>query len=299
MRALAAALLLAGSASAAPVKLPDGRRIELTCAGRGSPAVIFEAGFMAWSFAWAAVQPAIARRHRACSYDRAGLGASDPAPSPRDGAAIAADLTAALAAAKVAPPYILVGHSSGGLYARVFADRFPGQVAGMVLVDPSVEPQFAGGEADAAEQVARMRRCAAAAAAKALPSPDPALALCTPRPASDAFGAQVAALALMPGYWETLASEYEQLGLRTVDQLRAGRQRYGDLPLIVLTAGGTGAPTPESQARLARWSDWHDALAARSSRGENRIVPNTGHLIMREQPQAVIDAVDQVAAQIR
>jgi len=123
------------------VKLPDGRRINLRCAGHGSPTVVFDGGYLANSGAWFKVQPQVATLTRACSYDRAGSGFSDPGPLPRDGQAVARDLDQTLRAAGVGGPYILVGHSAGALYARLFADLRPKDVVGMVLVDPTVEHQ--------------------------------------------------------------------------------------------------------------------------------------------------------------
>ena len=123
------------------VMLPDHRRLNLRCSGHGSPTVVLEGGFGADSLAWYKVQPALAARYRVCAYDRAGAGFSDPAPAPRDGAAIARDLDAGLRAAGIGGPFVLVGHSSGGLYARIFADLRPKDVIGMVLVDPSVPHQ--------------------------------------------------------------------------------------------------------------------------------------------------------------
>jgi len=130
--ALAAALLLLLGAAgpldsyAQPgklVALPDGRHINLRCTGTGKPTVILEAGFQAWSFAWDKIQPALSTLTRTCSYDRAGLGLSDPAPGPRDGLAQARDLAATLKAAKIAPPYILVAHSAGAMTARRHCPR--------------------------------------------------------------------------------------------------------------------------------------------------------------------------------
>ena len=301
LRACAAALLLLGAAGpldsyAQPgklVALPDGRHINLRCTGTGSPTVILEAGFQAWSFAWDKIQPPLSTLTRTCSYDRAGLGLSDPAPGPRDGLAQARDLAATLKAAKVAPPYILVAHSAGAMTARLFADLQPKNVVGMVLLDPSVEGQFDNQRAQVAATVARYEACAAAASQRALPSKLPELARCNPpaKAAATAFDKQVAALMLTPAYWQTLAREYAAIAGTTSDQLRHGRQNYGKLPLVVLTPGGTRALTEVEQAQLAGWMAAHDALAAKSSVGRNELVLGSGHLLMRDQPDVVIEAV--------
>lgn len=296
MRRAAALLLLAlGAASPPAVSLPDGRRLAMRCTGQGSPTVILEAGFLAWSFAWDPVAPELAKRYRVCAYDRAGLGASDPGPLPRDGAAIAADLDAALRAARVPPPYLLVGHSAGGLYVRLLAARRPGEIAGMVLVDPSVEWQFRPRDPLMAAKADGYARCAAAAAARALPSPDPALAGCWTT-AKGAFGDMLRRLQARPSYWTTVESEYRNLPV-TAAQVSASAPDLGDIPLIVLTAGARVPPgAPNAAAIAAQSAAAHEALARKSSRGTAQIVPGAGHIVMRDNPAAVIAAVDAVAA---
>jgi pimeloyl-ACP methyl ester carboxylesterase len=144
---LALALLSLGSGSAAApgddvytrpgIVAParDGARLNFVCRGTGSPAVVFDSGWTDWSPAWATVQPSIARFTRNCSYDRAGSGFSGPGPLPRTSERIATELHDALRAAGIAGPYILVGHAFGGDHVRAFADLFPADVAGLVLVD--------------------------------------------------------------------------------------------------------------------------------------------------------------------
>jgi len=107
--------------------------------GDQSPAVILEGGFGAGIASWITVQGEIAKFAQVVSYDRAGLGQSEPGPKPRTAKQIALELHTALQAAGIKPPYVLVGHSFGGPYIRVFANMYPGEVAGMVLIDPSQE----------------------------------------------------------------------------------------------------------------------------------------------------------------
>ena len=123
--------------------LGDGVQIEignrtlfLTCVGQGSPTVLLEAGLGADHAAWAMLQSAVAEVTRVCSYDRAGTGQSDPAPTPRTGQTIVADLHTLLDSAGITDSLILVGHSFGGLYVRLYAAEYPAEVAGLVLVDP-------------------------------------------------------------------------------------------------------------------------------------------------------------------
>jgi pimeloyl-ACP methyl ester carboxylesterase len=125
------------------VAASDGARLNFYCTGKGGPAVVFDSGFTDWAPAWAFVQPRVARWATACSYDRAGEGFSGPGPMPRTSMRIAAELRSALRNAGIGGPYILVGHAFGGDNVRAFADLYPADTAGLVLVeaDPDdVEP---------------------------------------------------------------------------------------------------------------------------------------------------------------
>ena len=122
------------------VNIGDGRRIHLYALGAGGPAVVFESGISATSLNWRGLQKAIAPLTRVVAYDRGGLGWSDPCGTPRTASNIAVDLHAALRAAGVEPPYVLVGHSFGGLVVRRFALLYPAEVAGLVLLD-ALQPE--------------------------------------------------------------------------------------------------------------------------------------------------------------
>jgi pimeloyl-ACP methyl ester carboxylesterase len=117
------------------VAIGGGRSLYLNCTGSGSPTVVLEAGFGGDSTNWSAVQPPLSRTTRTCSYDRAGLGSSLPMPGVHDAADEIADLQRLLTAAHIPPPYVLVGHSYGGLLVRLFAHAHARETAGVVLVD--------------------------------------------------------------------------------------------------------------------------------------------------------------------
>jgi pimeloyl-ACP methyl ester carboxylesterase len=124
-----------------PGKLIDigGYRLHLNCTGNKRPTVVLIAGAGDFSFDWSLVQPSIAQFARVCSYDRAGFGWSDPGPTPRTMKQEAFEVHTLLNAAHIKPPYVLIGHSIGGLVGRVYARQYPREVAGVVLIDSTHE----------------------------------------------------------------------------------------------------------------------------------------------------------------
>jgi pimeloyl-ACP methyl ester carboxylesterase len=121
------------------VEIEPGRRLNLYCTGKGSPTVVFDSGGGGETVDWAPVQPVTAGHTQACSYDRAGLGFSDPGKRSSDSVNIVDDLHRLLTAAALKPPYVLVGASYGGMNVRLYADTYPAEVVGMVLVDSTSE----------------------------------------------------------------------------------------------------------------------------------------------------------------
>jgi pimeloyl-ACP methyl ester carboxylesterase len=139
--AVFAGLVVPGAPAGAGARRFDvgGFRLNLRCEGEGSPAVVLDAGAGDTLATWEWVTPGVRKLTRICVYDRAGLGKSDPGPKPRTSTRIVAELHELLSRARVPPPYVLVGHSFGGLNARLFASRFPDEVSGLVLVDATPE----------------------------------------------------------------------------------------------------------------------------------------------------------------
>src|SRR5262249_8253549 len=145
LAALAACGLARAPAAAGPYDAPGrlgrlagGGGVNLGCRGPGAPTGVFGTGFRGRASGWGLVPPQLSRTHSTLAHDRAGYGFSDPGPLPRDGAAIARDLDRALRAAGEHGPFIVVGHSAGGLYGQLFAARRRRETLGIVLVDSSV-----------------------------------------------------------------------------------------------------------------------------------------------------------------
>lgn len=301
------------------VRIGRRRRLNLLITGEGGPTAVFAPGLINTTLEWAAVQHAVAQRVRAVSFDKAGVGFSDPGPMPRTSAATVGDLRAALAAAGIAPPYVLVGWSAGGLAMRLFALRHRDEVAGLVMVDSAGEHQdqrldaARGDDQNAARRrqaLADYTRLARLARAGALlpGAPDHHRAV-GPRPAylTPALFAARTALRASPGYWRAVRSESAAAGHASSDQVAAARQALGDrplgdTPLIVLTAAGNALPRPgetaaDAEARHHVWRAMHDEIAALSTRGERRTV-DAGHAIPLERPDAVVEAVEAVLSRV-
>jgi pimeloyl-ACP methyl ester carboxylesterase len=264
------------------VRLPDGRSMTLLCSGKGSPTVLFEAGLGSSALSWRMIQPAIAKTTRACSYDRAGLGGSDPGPNPRDVTAINRDLEALVKAAKLKGPFVLVGHSMGSYPVQMFAYRNPGQVAGMVTP----------------------RKCVAALGSGPIAPDDPLYASCIGPPPADMpaeFHPRLVATNQNIALARTRLAEYESFDISSA-QLVAARRPLTGMPLVVLTASNTtkipGLSEAEQQAAGRVWFDLHTALASLSDKSQHRTI-NAGHAIHREQPAVAIAAIEEVIAAAR
>ena len=294
------------------VRLPDGRRMNLHCTGAGAPTVVFEGGWTTPTAGWRKVQPDVARLTRACSYDRAGYGFSDPGPLSRTAGAEADDLRALLRASGERGPYVLVAHSMGGLVARLFVDRNRRDVAGLVLVDPSSPRQdarLAAVSAKAGETNALFESGFKACARKAMEGagPDPAtLRDCVDPPASGlpaSVNTARRASQLTPAYQRTALSELESMGVASSAEVDRSRRSWGRLPLVVLTAERTTddprLPADERAALARVWSDMHQEAADLSSTGRRRMLAGASHMVPSQRPEAVVEAVREVVEEVR
>ena len=277
------------------------RRLNLRVAGEGSPTVILAAGYLGLTIDWALVQPYVARHARTVAFDNAGLGFSEPARGPRTSTAIVDDLRAALAGAGIAPPYILVGHSAGGLRMRLFAARYPDEVLGMVMVDTVLadwEQRLYGGVCPSlAEDRDAYRRLLKMSLAGSLTpdTPEYVTHIHLPRPElSPAVNEAFHRMWTRPSYLRTAISESLHLHASTPDEAAADRKPLGDMPLVVLSAGRIASTPMIRTARQAdEWFAMHDEIAGLSSRSVRRTV-DCGHNIPIEQPRDVVRAIRDV-----
>ncbi|RYF49542.1 MAG: alpha/beta hydrolase [Cytophagaceae bacterium] len=298
-----------------PQKLVDvgGRKLNLYCSGLVTTTVIFDSPSGDGGWSWYKVQPEVARRTRACVYDRAGFGFSDPAARQDTPANAVEDLHKALAVADIKPPYLLVGNSLGGGNAQVYAYRFPEQVKGLVLVEPQTEDQTArlnkvtGGKLDQVYAIAEQTNAyCLSEARKGLKQGDEALNNCVGDQVASfgpVLGKVVQAIKMKPSYWRTVVGEYKVSDAIDV-QLRALRRPFGDIPLVVLTRGVSPYAIPgQPQSALNKAIEdenekIHREIAALSSRGKQQVVPGAAHLIQAQRPDAIVQAVLEVLAQI-
>jgi pimeloyl-ACP methyl ester carboxylesterase len=299
-----------------PGQLVDigGRRINLHCTGAGSPTVILMAGLFSWSVVWYKTEPVIAQRTRVCAFDRAGYGFSDPGPRPQILSDVVDDLHAALKAGSILGPYVLMGHSLGGIEARLYAQRWPMEVAGMVLVDTSPageglmnEDQPGFDEVVGRESYAAvMLHCALLAANGTLEPSRPEYKGCSgvadlPSDTPAAFRA-IWPRFFTAYYFADKVSLMSSLYTHRYDSV--DHQRLGAMPLVVLSAewswGAKGTPAGVWYKRsyFKIWIARHEALAHLSSRGVHRFIKGADHEIQLVKPQAVIDAVDEVLGQL-
>jgi pimeloyl-ACP methyl ester carboxylesterase len=241
-----------------------GRRLALTCAGTG-PSVILETGLGAESDEWALVQREMCAAARVIRYDRANRGASDSAAGPRNALNMVNDLHALLRVSQIESPYILVGHSFGGLLVRLYAHRYREEVAGIVLVDAMHEdqfdifgPLFPPAKRSEPPELTRTR-------------------------------------AFWQGGWRSPDATAERIDF--VSSLHQAREitSLGDIPLHVIIAG-TFLHQPlvpaEFQERLQeRWEELQRQFLALSTRASYSLALSSGHFVQRDAPQIVCAAI--------
>jgi len=262
------------AANPPPGRLVDvgGHRLHILCTGAGSPAVVLESGLGGSSADWGFVQPGVAAFTRVCSYDRAGMGYSDPGPSPRTARRIALELGQLLDRGGVDGPLVLVGASLGGFTVRVFASERPERVVGLVLVDASHE-----------DQEMEFPRIAPLVPFLSTVGVLRVLGMSLGPPAGS-LAPSVQAAARATSY-RTAAYHAAADELRHVRDSAAevkATRRPLTIPLVVVT-GGRGSD--------AAWRDLQRDQVTLSRQGCQIVAEESGHVVGVSQPQAVVDAV--------
>lgn len=279
-----------------------GYRLHAKIQGKGDFTVVFDSGVGGIATHWEKVQPVIAKYAFTLSYDRAGLGWSEIGKQPRNFKVMADELKLLLEAANLPIPYILVGHSFGGVVIRQFARAYPERVAGLVLVDSAHEEQFIKRfPAQVREMVPKMIK-SMKPMILAFASGIPALLLnrmpLTPGLSESSAEAERAIRVMSGKHMQTMLNEMDAIVHRPPQPLDTLR----NVPLMVLSHGvAQPAPNMSDEVNTAyeeAWQQMQHELAQLSSNSQHLIVEGSGHDIQIEKPQAVIDAVKQVVMPI-
>jgi pimeloyl-ACP methyl ester carboxylesterase len=277
-----------------------GRTLNIHCTGDGSPTVVFVSGRTGLGYGWTPSQRGVSAFTRACWYDRADVGWSDAGPDPAWGDAAARDLHLLVNNAGLDRPLVLVGHSFGGYIVRLYHHAYPGEVSGMVFSDTALE------DAGTIQGMPHRER--------------PPI----PRSVIRGLSIVLGRLGMMrflrpdPGpppkhwsieEWDILMRLSRQRNVlladakvgpgRATDDLVRSTGGLEEMPLIVLTQGNQSSPSSASPGVLRGWVDLQRRFAERSRRGRQVVVPDSGHGMPLEAPDAIISAVREIVTMVR
>lgn len=304
------------------VALPDGRHLNLFCMGSGTPVVMLEAGGGDDSLSFRHVQGRLANVTRVCSYDRAGMGFSDPSDAPSTTSHAVNDLHALIKHAGIPLPVILVGHSDGGLYATFYAADFPNDVAGMVLIDPDSpglnsaatrvldQPWLNQWRASAQDDIQQARLCLDLAKHGALARSPERYPKCMDDPPNPDRGLHRVLDAQLSRTSEQEAMLTEDLDTnplpnRDVSAAEVAFQQvhfdFGDKPLIVMSGTNEQRDLPPSQrGKVIKAMLTNDAaLVAHSTQGKQILVDSNTEYLQDYDPETVVRAVTEVVRKVR
>lgn len=282
-----------------PGQLVDvgGYKLHLYCLGTGSPTVVTENGLGGSAPDWSLVQPAVSQTTRICSYDRAGSGWSETGPAPRTSRQISTELHTLLTKAGLAGPYVLVGHSAGGMHAQVYASAYPADVVGLVLVDPTpaqaimrFSPEQQRAVLPNLDQLPLLQAMEFLGVMRLLPLPGAEVLTALPA----ATQAQVRAHRLQSGAMAALAAEMVSL-VTSIQETTAATPLPPERPLLIVWHGIPAEPVELEPLALANM----EALLHRSANSKFVVADQSSHLIPFERPAVVIDAINQVVAAVR
>ncbi len=296
----------------APGKMVDvgGFKLHINCSGTGNPTVILDAGMGLFSTNWTFVQKEVEQFAHVCSYDRAGLGWSEKSPNPRTSAFIVEELHTLLQNIHAQPPYILVGHSSGGINMRLYANTYPNDVFGVVLVDSSQEKQIERFEA-LAQRFPRPKPTIVERIKNYILESDIAayigitrLYLKSQDAPPSAFPKQLRDVLIAKIL--TTKSLTTDEGTPFKESLKQVEQSHNTLenkPLIVITAGkkndGPEEPTKEMEEFANVWFICQKELAQQSQECKQITAQQSGHMIPFEQPEIIVDAIREMVNEYR
>ena len=289
----------------APGEMVDvgGYDLHLYCTGEagGAPSVVMDSGLGGTVLDWQLVQPEVAKFARVCTYDRAGMGWSDPGDQPRTSQQIVKELHTLLGNSGVVEgPYVLVGHSFGGTNMQVYASHYPDEVAGMVLVDSALEDEKAVTLTQSLQPSPVLLKIYATIGLTRLPY---TLGGEPPGLTSPELEDEQVAISSHRKHVFAVADETSSLQ-ESFNENRADPMSLGNKPLMVLSAGSvqlTGTGLSQEQVNLIDelHSDSQAALTRRSENAKQIIAEDSGHYIQVERPALVIDAVRHVVEATR